>query len=118
MQTLATFVSLSRLAVSLCITGSLASVSTADVLAQSVNKQISYTENASASRRQATRLNNSIVLARNAAPKAEATATSMTTKATPPAGKKVKNDPKAVGRCWNRLMDMIREARQARGREE
>jgi hypothetical protein len=118
MQTLATFVILSRLAVSLCITGSLASVSTTDVTAQSVNKRISYTESASASRSQATKLNTSTVLARNAAPKVEATATSATTKAAPPVGKKAKHDPKAVGRCWNRLMDMIREARQVRGREE
>jgi hypothetical protein len=116
MQTLATFVILSRLAVSLCITGSLASVSTTDVTAQSVNKRISYTESTSASRSQATKL--STVLARNAAPKVEATTTSATTKAAPPVGKKAKHDPKAVGRCWNRLMDMIREARLARGREE
>jgi hypothetical protein len=111
MQTLATFVVLSRLAVSLCITGSL--VSTADVLAQSGSKRITYAENVSSSRSQAT----GPVLARNVAPKTEASATPTATKATPPVNKNAKHDPKAVGRCWNRLMEMIREARQTR-REE
>ncbi|QKZ15442.1 hypothetical protein [Spirosoma sp. KUDC1026] len=114
MQTLATFVVLSRLAVSLCITGSLASMSTTDVLAQSGSKRITYAENTSASRNQATKLNVGPVLARNVAPKAEATTTPTATKVTPPANKNAKHDPKAVGRCWNRLMEMIREARQAR----
>jgi hypothetical protein len=119
MQTLTTFVVLSRLAVGLCITGSLTSMPVVDVLAQSAAKRTTYSEVTSVSRSQINNPKAGTMLARNATHTSEAVVVASTAK-TSLAPDKIakKHDPKAVGRCWNRLMEMIREARIAHRRTD